>query len=226
MRAMILAAGLGTRMRPLTDRLPKPMLPIAGKPLLQHHIERLAAVGVRDLVINTHWLAEKIEDYFGAGEDFGVHISWSREPRLLETGGGVCAALPVLGASPFLLVNGDVWSDYPLEQLSELTLDDGVDAHLVLVDNPSHNVSGDFCLDARGMIAPQTAGPTATFSGLSLLRPQLFVGMDVPDRPFPLHYALRRAVEKGRVGGELYRGSWCDVGTLERYRQLQSSIAG
>ena len=119
MRAMILAAGLGSRMRPLTLKIPKPMLPIAGKPVLQHHIERLAKVGVRELIINTHWLAHTIEDYFKTGETLGVSIVWSRESHLLDTGGAVVAALPLLGAAPFLLLNADIWTDYPLERLVE-----------------------------------------------------------------------------------------------------------
>lgn len=224
MRAMILAAGLGTRMRPLTNRVPKPMLPVAGKPLLQHHIERLAAIGICDLVINTHWLADQIEDYFGDGRAFGVHINWSRESQLLETGGGIYAALPMLGVDPFMLVNGDVWSDYPLEQLGLRGLADGVDAHLVLIENPTHNPSGDFCLDTQDLLAPPVALPTATFTGLSLMRAKLFAGVDASERTFTLRQVLNSAIARRRVSGEIYPGSWCDVGTLERYRQLEFTI--
>ena len=149
MRAMILAAGLGYRMRPLTLKIPKPMLPIAGKPLLQHHIERLASVGIRELIINTHWLAHIIEDYFKTGETFGVSIMWSKESQLLDTGGAVVAALPLLGTAPFLLLNGDIWTDYPLERLIENRLGNDLDAHIVLVDNPNHNLTGDFLLSRR-----------------------------------------------------------------------------
>ena len=136
MRAMILAAGFGKRMRPLTELTPKPLLMVAGKPLLQHHIERLAAAGITELVINTSWLAEQIEDYFGDGSDFGVTISWSREAQPLETGGGIAKALPMLGTDPFVLINGDVWTDFPIHRISFKTREQDQAAWLLLVNNP------------------------------------------------------------------------------------------
>ena len=224
MKAMILAAGRGERLRPLTDSTPKPMLQVAGKPLLEHHLERLAAVGITDIVINTSWLAEQIEDYFNhCQQRLGVTISWSREETALETGGGIAKALPLLGDEPFVLINGDVWSDYPLAQLRDKKLSDNLDAWLLLVANPPHNARGDFALqEGRVNYVGQQA---STFSGISLIRPALFVTDFERGSAFPLRDVLRPAIVAGRVGGDIYTGSWCDVGTLERYEQLQNSLA-
>ncbi len=223
MKAMILAAGRGERLRPLTDSTPKPMLPVAGKPLLEHHLVRLAAAGITDIVINTSWLAEQIEEYFSDCEKrLGVTISWSREVMALETGGGIARALPLLGDDPFMLINGDVWSDYPLVDLLDNRLSDDLDAWLLLVGNPAHNLCGDFALqDGRVTYAEDHA---ATFSGISLIRPVLFANHLERDSTFPLRDVLRPAIVAGRVGGEIYTGSWCDVGTLARYEQLQVSL--
>ncbi|MBV33536.1 MAG: mannose-1-phosphate guanylyltransferase [Porticoccaceae bacterium] len=221
MRAMILAAGLGYRMRPLTLKIPKPMLPIAGKPVLQHHIERLAKVGVRELIINTHWLAHTIEDYFKTGETFGVSIMWSRESHLLDTGGAVVAALPALGADPFLLLNGDIWTDYPLERLVENGLGNHIDAHLVLVENPEDKLTGDFSMSRRKVTLLNTDVSLGhTFAGLSLWRPEIFAKFKADDKPFPLKNILNHSVKLERVTGELYMGNWCDIGDLSRYKRL------
>ena len=223
MKAMILAAGRGERLRPLTDSTPKPMLQVAGKPLLEHHLVRLAEAGVTEIVINTSWLAEQIEAYFSDCEArLGVTISWSREVTALETGGGIVNALALLGDEPFILINGDVWSDYPLLELRDNKLSDDLDAWLLLVGNPIHNPAGDFALqDGRVNYAEEHS---ATFSGISLMRPALFAEHLERDGAFPLRDVLRPAIVAGRVGGELYTGSWCDVGTLERYQQLQASL--
>jgi MurNAc alpha-1-phosphate uridylyltransferase len=223
MKAMILAAGRGERLRPLTDSTPKPMLQVAGKPLLEHHLARLAAAGITDIVINTSWLAEQIEEYFSDCETrLGVTISWSREVTALETGGGIARALPLLGDEPFMLINGDVWSDYPLVELQGKKLSDDLDAWLLLVGNPAHNPGGDFALqNGRVNYAEDLA---ATFSGISLIRPALFANCLERDSAFPLRDVLRPAIVAGRVGGEVYTGSWCDVGTLERYEQLQALL--
>ena len=223
MKAMILAAGRGERLRPLTDSTPKPMLQVAGKPLLEHHLVRLAEAGVTEIVINTSWLAEPIEAYFSDCEArLGVTISWSREVTALETGGGIVNALALLGDEPFILINGDVWSDYPLLELRDNKLSDDLDAWLLLVGNPIHNPAGDFALqDGRVNYAEEHS---ATFSGISLMRPALFAEHLERDGAFPLRDVLRPAIVAGRVGGELYTGSWCDVGTLERYQQLQASL--
>jgi MurNAc alpha-1-phosphate uridylyltransferase len=221
MKAMILAAGFGKRLRPLTDTTPKPLLPVGGKPLMQHHIERLAAVGITDLVINISWLAEQIEDYFGDGSDYGVAISWSREQQPLETGGGITNALPLLGDQPFLLINGDIWTDFPLQTITG-NLSSELDGWLLLVDNPGHNPQGDFGL-VEGKLVSE-ASEKYTFSGISLLRPQLFSGLGMSKPCFPLRDILRPAIDAQRISGQVYRGQWCDVGTVERYRQIDNQL--
>ena len=225
MKAMILAAGRGERLRPLTDTTPKPMLPINGKPLLEHHINRLAAAGIDEIVINTCWLGEQIEEYFADGGcRFGVNISWSREAHALETGGGISQALPLLGDEPFLLINGDVWSDFPLAELSETNLSPELDAKLVLVDNPDHHPQGDFSLD--GKLVSYREAQRYTFSGISLFRPALFAAFQASaGQCFPLRDVLRPAILAGRVSASVYTGSWCDVGTVERYQQLQNFLS-
>ena len=225
MKAMILAAGYGKRLRPLTDKTPKPMIPVAGKPLLQHHIERLAAMGITEVVINICWLADQIENFFGDGSNFGVHIIWSKEPQPLETGGGILKALPLLGDAPFLLINGDIWTDFPLPTVTDISLEDDQSAWLLLVNNPQHNPAGDFGLQ-EDLISYQP-NLKYTFSGISLLKPALFAdyaknSMDASC--FPLRDVLRPAIESKRIIGSLYRGHWCDVGTIERYNQLNQHL--
>jgi len=225
MKAMLLAAGYGKRLAPLTLKTPKPMLEVAGKPLLQHHIERLAACGIRDLVINTSWLAEQIEDYFGDGSQFGVSINWSREPQPLETGGGIAKALDLLGHQPFLLVNGDVWTDFPLDSVSAQSVADNKSAWLLLVNNPEHNPKGDFAL-SDGLVT-NTLSAKYTFSGISVIRPQLlsdYTQTNPSQESFPLRDVLLPAIEAGKVMGTLYHGKWCDVGTVERYQALNNSL--
>ena len=153
MKAMILAAGFGKRLRPLTETTPKPLLPVAGKPLLQYHIENLAAAGITDLVINTSWLAEQIEDYFGDGDNFGVSIRWSRERQPMETGGGTANALPLLGDQPFLVINGDIWTDFPVQTMVDKQLLDNRDGWLLLVENPEHHPRGDFGLIGSQLVS-------------------------------------------------------------------------
>lgn len=220
MKAMILAAGLGTRMRPLTDHCPKPLLPAGGKPLIVHHLERLRAAGISDVVINVSYRAEQIIEALGDGRAFGLSIAWSREDAPLETGGGIRQALPLLGEAPFLLVNGDVWCDL---DPTRLALPAGDLAQLVLVDNPAHHPVGDFHLDAAGRV--HAAGePRLTFAGLSLLDPALVAG-EAPGT-FPLLPLLQRAMAAGRVGGHHHRGAWVDVGTPERLAELDRRLRG
>ncbi|WP_355659771.1 N-acetylmuramate alpha-1-phosphate uridylyltransferase MurU [Halomonas salifodinae] len=220
MKAMILAAGLGTRMRPLTDHCPKPLLPVAGKPLIVHHLERLAAAEITEVVINVSYRAEQIMAALGDGSDFGVRIAWSREEAPLETGGGIQQALPLLGEAPFLLVNGDIWCDLDPRRLPSL----GADlAHLVLVDNPNHHPHGDFHLEARGRVR-ERGEPRLTFAGLSLLAPALVASE--PAGAFPLAPLLRRAMAAGRVSGSHHRGDWVDVGTPERLAALDRRLGG
>lgn len=218
MKAMILAAGLGTRMRPLTDHCPKPLLDVAGTPLIVRHIERLAAAGFHDIVINIAHLGHMIETVLGNGSRWGVSIRYSREVQPLETAGGIVNALPVLGDKPFLLINGDIWCDYPLERLQSLQLP-GL-AHLVLVDNPEHHRAGDFVLQG-GKVHPRGEQAGLTFSGLSVMHPRLFEDWrQRAGEAFPLREILLPAMAAGQVSGEHYAGYWLDVGTPQRLQQL------
>jgi MurNAc alpha-1-phosphate uridylyltransferase len=217
---MILAAGRGERMRPLTDHTPKPLLPVAGKPLIIHHLEALRAAGFTDLVINTGHLGEQLPAALDDGRQWGVRIAWSPEPpAALETGGGIFQALPLLGPKPFLVVNGDVWTDYPFTRLPKVPA--GL-AHLVLVDNPPQHATGDFVLAADGMVV-ERGEPKLTFSGISILRPELFAGCAAGR--FPLGPLLRRAMAAGQVSGEYYPGAWRDIGTPERLAELDRTLA-
>lgn len=220
---MILAAGRGERMRPHTDHRPKPMLPVAGQPLIERHLGRLRDAGVEDVVVNLGWLGEVIREDLGDGSAFGVRVRYSVEGwPALESGGGIHHALPLLGDDPFVVVNGDVWTDYPLEQLVRraATLEPGLHAHLVLVPNPAHNPRGDFVL-ADGRIDNGADG-RHTFSGLSVHRPALFAGCK-PGH-FPLLPLWRAAADTGRISGELYEGLWSDVGTPERLDELERAL--
>jgi len=217
MQAMILAAGRGERMRPLTDRTPKPLLPAGGKPLIQYHVEALVAGGFTELVVNHAHLGAQIERFLGDGRRFGARVRYSSESPALETGGGIRRALPLLGEAPFLVVNGDIWTDYPFGRLQ--CEPDGL-ARLVLVENPPHHPRGDFALEA-GRVRTD-AVPRLTYSGIGLYRPELFA--DTPSGPFPLAPLLRQAAADGAVSGERYRGGWVDVGTPERLRALDAAL--
>ncbi|WP_026186174.1 N-acetylmuramate alpha-1-phosphate uridylyltransferase MurU [Thioalkalivibrio thiocyanodenitrificans] len=215
MHAMILAAGRGERMRPLTDHTPKPLLMAGGRPLIEHHLLRLAAAGYRDVVINLAHLGGQIREHLGDGSRFGLAIRYSPEDRALETGGGIRRALPLLGDEPFLVINGDVWCSHPLNPpvMAERDL-----AHLVLVDNPAHHPAGDFCL-IGGRVRDRGAD-RLTFSGIGWYRPALF--RDHADGRFPLAPLLHAAMTGDHVSGEYYRGGWLDVGTPERLAQLDA----
>ncbi|NBD95254.1 MAG: NTP transferase domain-containing protein [Gammaproteobacteria bacterium] len=219
MHAMILAAGRGERLRPLTDETPKPLIEVGGKALIVHHMERLAAAGVEDIVINVAWLGEQIVERLGDGRAFGVRIRYSTEPPgALETAGGIVQALPHLGERPFLVVSADVWTDYPFERLLAARLTHP--AHLVLVDNPPHHPEGDFSL-AAGRV--RSGGDNRlTFSGIALFDPALFA--DLPPGRRPLRPVLERAIEADRVGGEHYTGEWNDIGTPQRLAHAQQSF--
>lgn len=219
MKAMILAAGLGKRMRPLTDHCPKPLLPVAGKPLIVHHLERLRQAGIHEVVINVSYRAEQIIDTLGSGDAYGLRIHWSREAVPLETGGGIQQALPMLGEAPFLLVNGDVWC----EALPDQHALQGNDlAHLVLVENPSHHANGDFGL--VGGRVNQTSPERLTYAGISVIHPALLA--DQPQGAFALAPLLRTAIDNQRVSGERYAGLWVDVGTPERLVALEDQLMG
>ncbi|TAA45070.1 N-acetylmuramate alpha-1-phosphate uridylyltransferase MurU [Corallincola spongiicola] len=217
MKAMILAAGRGERMRPLTDRVPKPLLEVAGKALIEHHLLRLAAAGFTEVVINHAHLGRQIEDRLGFGDAYGVAISYSRETTGgLETAGGIIQALPLLGDKPFAVINGDIYTDYDFSRLQKLELQQDT-AHLVLVDNPSHNSSGDFCLMPTGKVVADKA-PKLTFSGIGVYHPRLFAHC-LPGKS-PLAPLLRQAMMESCVSGEHFAGQWTDVGTPERLAEL------
>jgi MurNAc alpha-1-phosphate uridylyltransferase len=218
MKAMILAAGRGERMRPLTDRTPKPLLPVAGKPLIVWHIERLVAAGFVELVINHAHLGDRIEQALGDGGQYGARIRYSAEGTALDTGGGIHRALPLLGDLPFVVVNGDVWTDYPFEQLQGQPR--GL-AHLVLVDNPAHHPGGDFGLNDAQVTAD--GARCLTFSGIGAYRPALLASASA--EKFPLAPLLRGAARAGEVTGEHYRGHWHDVGTPDRLHEVSALVA-
>jgi MurNAc alpha-1-phosphate uridylyltransferase len=218
MKAMILAAGRGERMRPLTDTVPKPLLAAGGSRLIEYHLRALALAGIDEVVINHAHLGAQLEAYLGDGARYGVRIAYSPEgERGLETGGGILQALPLLGAAPFIVVNGDTWTDYPFAHLPQAPA--GL-AHLVLVPNPEHHPAGDFTL-MDGYIGNEAAA-RHTFSGIGVYRPELFAAC----RPgvFPLAPLLRAAAAHGEVSGELYTGGWMDIGTPERLAELERRL--
>lgn len=217
---MILAAGRGERMRPLTDTVPKPLLQAGGKPLLQYHLEKLAAAGITEVVINTGRLGRQIEEYFGSGRSWGVSITYSHEGEsALDTGGGIRRALPLLGAEPFLLVNADIWIARDFRSLPQ---DLGTDlGHLVMVANPRHHPQGDFIL-TQGRLAATGDGDRLTYAGLGVLAPALF--RDCREEVFPLAPLLQAAMGEGRISGEFFAGDWLDVGTPQRLQELDSII--
>ncbi|WP_026470599.1 N-acetylmuramate alpha-1-phosphate uridylyltransferase MurU [Alkanindiges illinoisensis] len=229
MKAMILAAGLGTRMRPLTLETPKPLLSVGDKPLIVWHIEALKQAGITDIVINCAWLADKLMGALGNGSQFGVNIHWSVEAEALETAGGIIQALPVLGAEPFVLVNGDVWTRFDYSQFTMHSLTDDL-AHLVLVNNPPQHPNGDFVLANRRVYVDQPEVPDAvqtnaqklTFSGLSVLSPKLFDNL--PGGKRPLAPLLRQTMQQGLVSGTKMNSAWVDVGTPERLNLLDQQI--
>lgn len=218
MKAIVLAAGRGERMRPITDRIPKPLVPVAGKPLIAYHLESLARAGVRDIVINLSHLGAQIPAALGDGSRFGVRIQYSDEgPVPFETGGGIFNALPLLGPAPFIVVNGDIWTDF---DFSALALDPGADARLVLVPNPPHVARGDFGLDGDHVI--ESDRDRFTYSGVGVYSPEFFAGCQ-PGK-FPLLPLLKRAIAARRLRGQVYRGEWSDIGTPERLAQLEEQL--
>ena len=219
MKAMILAAGKGERMRPLTLTTPKPLVRAGGVPLIEYHLRALAAAGFTDIVINHAWLGQQIEDYLGDGSRYGVSIQYSAEGEPLETGGGIFRALPLLGDEAFVVVNGDIWTDYDFSVLHQPI--NGL-AHLVLVRNPPHHPAGDFSLVENQVHDGQPQAPTLTYSGIAVLHPQLFDGCTAG--AFKLAPLLRKAMADGLVTGEQLRGHWVDVGTHERLAEVETLI--
>ena len=226
MKAMILAAGRGERMRPLTDHTPKPLLAVGGKPLIMWHIERLRAAGITELVINHAHLGHRLEEALGDGAAFGVRIAWSPEASALETAGGIRHALALLGDAPFVVVNGDVFCDADFAALHTATESlraDGPLAHLLLVDNPAHHTEGDFRLAADGHIHAD-GKPRLTFSGLGAYHPALFSAL-ADNTPAKLAPLLREAMNAGKVTGQRHAGRWIDVGTPQRLAELDRALS-
>ncbi|WP_342315930.1 N-acetylmuramate alpha-1-phosphate uridylyltransferase MurU [Lysobacter sp. FW306-1B-D06B] len=231
MKALIFAAGLGERMRPLTNHTPKPLLRAGGKALIEWHLEKLAAMGVREVVVNTSWLAAQFPQHLGDGAQWGLSIRYSFEGDApLETGGGMLHALPLLGDAPFLLVNGDVWTDYDFTRLPREP--DGL-AHLVMVDRPPQATQGDFALDADGLVRSEGEN-RLTYAGIGVYRPQLLdgwrvhttdTGADETPPRFRLAPILRAFMPQGLITGEHHRGRWTDVGTPERLAGLERELA-
>ena len=220
MKAMILAAGRGERMRPLTDTLPKPLLSVGGRPLIEHHIDALARAGIEELVINLSWRGDQIRAFLGDGSKYGLVITYSDEgSEALETGGGIYQALPLLGSEAFWLVNGDVYCEFNYRSLS---LAAGVLGHLVMVPNPGYHPDGDFCLD-HGRLRNR-GEKTMTYSGLAFLHPGLFKHSSAGK--FPLAPLLVTAMNHDAITGEQFDGLWIDVGTPERLRQLDQRLSG
>jgi N-acetyl-alpha-D-muramate 1-phosphate uridylyltransferase len=219
MKAMILAAGRGERMRPLTDDTPKPLLEAGGGSLIEHHLYNLKRAGVREVVINLAWLGARIRERLGDGARHGLAIRYSDESAsALETAGGIIQALPLLGKDAFLLVNGDIWTDYPF---AELALGAGALARLVMVDNPPHHPKGDFALE-RGLLRPQGA-TMLTYSGIGLYRPELFAPYAPGKRS--LREVLNAAIARDAIEGVHYRGGWSDIGTPERLEELRRRLS-
>ena len=221
MKAMILAAGKGERLRPLTLHTPKPLICAGGVPLIEYHLRALAVAGFTEIVINHAWLGQQIEDHLGDGSRFGVSIQYSAEGEPLETGGGIFKALALLGDSPFAVVNGDIWTDYDFTGLRKPLA--GL-AHLVLVDNPAHHTTGDFCLNGAQVQDAMAGDDTLTYSSIAVLAPELFDGCKAG--AFKLAPLLRKAMAAGQVTGERLQGHWVDVGTHERLAEVESLIKG
>jgi MurNAc alpha-1-phosphate uridylyltransferase len=219
MKAIVLAAGRGERMRPLTDTIPKPLLPVGGKPIITYHLEALARAGIHDVTINLSWLGSQLRDVLGDGSRYDVRIQYCDEgPVALETAGGIFNALPWLGPEPFLVVNGDIWTDI---DFSVLSLEPEAHAHLILVPNPSQHPRGDFGL--QGDLVVERDTDRFTYSGVGVYRPEFFAGC-TPGK-FPLLPLLKRAIAARRLLGELHRGEWCDVGTPERLAALDARVS-
>jgi MurNAc alpha-1-phosphate uridylyltransferase len=219
MKAMVLAAGRGERMRPITDTVPKPLVRVGGRPLIAWHLAALARAGVREVVINLSWLGEQLRAALGAGADFGLRITYSEEgPVPLETGGGIFRALPLLGPQPFLVLSGDIWTDI---DLGRVQLEPEAQAHLVLIPNPPHHPRGDFGLE--GNVVVQRDTERLTYANVGIYRPEFFAGCAAGR--FPLLEPLNRAIAARLVRGEVHRGAWSDVGTPERLAQLEARLS-
>jgi len=230
MKAMILAAGRGERMRPLTDNLPKPLLKVAGLTLIEHHIKALYRGGIRDIVVNHAWLGDKIEAALGDGQQFGVNIQYSHESVALETAGGIRNALSLLGNEPFLVVNADIWTDYPFIKIvaaAKSLLSQSTWAHLVLVPNPPHHPTGDFhLLEGNPLVFEKEIYPERpcnTYSGIGFYHPKIFYFLD--DEPQALGPVLKSLIREQHISAEVYAGDWFDIGTPQRLDEINTYLA-
>jgi N-acetyl-alpha-D-muramate 1-phosphate uridylyltransferase len=219
MKAMILAAGRGERLRPLTDETPKPLLKVGNKSLIEYHISNLAKAGFKEIIINTAWLAEKIHQQLGDGANYGITIQYSDEKSALETAGGIIKALPLLGDQPFVVVNADIWCDFDFSTLP--TLNSNIQAHLVLVKNPEHHQKGDFSLQDK--LIKNTGTTMYTYSGIGIYSAAFFAGQK--PGALPLAPIIRNKCEGDLVSGQLHKGRWTDVGTVERLQEITQEIS-
>lgn len=223
MKAMILAAGRGERLRPLTDQTPKPLIQAGPKRLIEYLIDKLVAAGFDDLVINYAHLGQQFPQTLGDGSRYGARIQYSPEQHGgLETAGGIINALPLLGSEPFLVVNGDIWTDFDFAALNDFELAADAVCHLVLVDNPPHNPGGDFGLDTNDRLT-SSANEKWTFSGIGIYRPDMFAGLSTAKRA--LKPLFDKAIAAGRISGQLYHGDWSDIGTIERLQDLEQQLS-
>lgn len=214
---MILAAGRGTRLLPLTEKLPKPMIPISSEPLIAHQLRWLKRAGIVDVVINLHHLGDQIRAFVGSGRQFGVHVEYSEEAEILETGGGIVNALPLLGADEFVVLNGDVWTGYRFERTVQ---EPTATMHLILVPKPAHREAGDFDLAGTRVARGEPSAPRPwLYSGVAFIRPDVFHGERV--RPFSLREILFREIAAERVTGEVFEGTWYDIGTHEEIKKVR-----
>jgi N-acetyl-alpha-D-muramate 1-phosphate uridylyltransferase len=217
MKAMILAAGRGLRLRPLTDKTPKPLILVANQPLIVHQVLKLAKIGIKEIVINVSYQAKQIIDTLGDGRAYGIKIEYSFEPTALETGGGICQALPILGSDPFIVISADIWTDFPLERLLSHPLNTSVLAHLILVDNPNFHPQGDFNLTQTGLLSLDDISNKFTFASLGIYHPDLFQGKS---GAFPLSSLLYEYIAERKITGEYYKGSWFNIGTPTELERL------
>lgn len=221
MKAMILAAGRGLRLRPLTDKTPKPLILVAKQPLIVHQVLKLAKIGIKEIVINVSYQAKQIIDTLGDGQAYGVKIDYSFEPNALETGGGICQALPILGFKPFIVVSADIWTDFPLERLLSHSLNRRSLAHLILVNNPNFHPQGDFHLTQNGLLNLGDTSNTLTFANLGIYDPTLFQGKS---GAFPLSSLLHEYITEKKITGEYYKGLWFNIGTPTELERLDKTL--
>ncbi len=217
---MILAAGRGERLKPLTNRTPKPLIKANGKPLIIWHLEHLVRANITEVIINCAWLSPILKSYLKTGEQWGVHIQYSEENTLLGTGGGIKKALPLLGShEPFLLISSDISTDYPFSKLISKTLSSNQLGHVVLISNPVHHLEGDYGLDGMWIMPKKEGAPSFTFGSIALMTPHLFE--TIPDSVFPITQPFHQAIQKKQLSGEHFTGYHCNVDTLERLVQTE-----